>query len=143
MNPINKPSRTTRLWLASMALTLLSATAHAETWVITDQAHPVSAPTGVRIVRLDDQQRLEELLSQQLPNDQRQADATIQRYLATPAGKRLQSDLVQAQQGITDAWSVGVEKIPAVVVDRRYVVYGEADVAKAIAQIDRARSLSR
>ncbi|TKK05219.1 TIGR03757 family integrating conjugative element protein [Pseudomonas fluorescens] len=126
-----------------MALTLLSATAHAETWVITDQAHPVSAPTGVRIIRLDDQQRLEELLSQQLPNDQRQAEATIQRYLATPAGKRLQSDLVQAQQGITDAWSVGVEKIPAVVVDRRYVVYGEADVAKAIAQIDRARSLSR
>ena len=143
MNPINKPSRTTRLWLASMALTLLSATAHAETWVITDQAHPVSAPTGVRIIRLDDQQRLEELLSRQLPNDQRQAEATIQRYLATPAGKRLQSDLVQAQQGITDAWSVGVEKIPAVVVDRHYVVYGEADVAKAIAQIDRARSLSR
>lgn len=143
MNPINKLSRTTRLWLASMALTLLSATAHAETWVITDQAHPVSAPTGVRIIRLDDQQRLEEQLSQQLPNDQRQAEATIQRYLASPAGKRLQNDLAQAQQGITDAWSVGVEKLPAVVVDRRYVVYGEADVAKAIAQIDRARSLSR
>jgi len=143
MTLIHKPSRTTKHWLASMALTLLSATAHAETWVITDQAHPVSVPTGVRIIRLDDQQRLEELLSRQLPNDQRQAEATIQRYLATPAGKRLQSDLVQAQQGITDAWNVGVEKIPAVVVDRRYVVYGEADVAKAIAQIDRARSLSR
>lgn len=143
MTPIHKPSRTTKHWLASMAFTFLSATAHAETWVITDQAHPVSVPTGVRIIRLDDQQRLEELLSRQLPNDQRQAEATIQRYLATPAGKRLQSDLVQAQQGITDAWSVGVEKIPAVVVDRRYVVYGEADVAKAIAQIDRARSVSR
>jgi integrating conjugative element protein (TIGR03757 family) len=143
MTPIHKPSRTTKHWLAFMAFTFLSATAHAETWVITDQAHPVSVPTGVRIIRLDDQQRLEELLSQQLPNDQRQAEATIQRYLATPAGKRLQNDLVQAQQGITDAWSVGVEKIPAVVVDRRYVVYGEADVAKAIAQIDRARSLSR
>ena len=143
MPHIHKPSPTTKHWLASMALTLLSATAHAETWVITDHAHPVSVPTGVRIIRLDDQQRLEELLSQQLPNDQRQAEATIQRYLASPAGKRLQSDLVQAQQGITDAWSVGVEKIPAVVVDRRYVVYGEADVAKAIAQIDRARSLSR
>ncbi|WP_169878394.1 TIGR03757 family integrating conjugative element protein [Pseudomonas proteolytica] len=143
MTPIHKPSRTTKHWLASTAFTFLSATAHAETWVITDQAHPVSVPNGVRIIRLDDQQRLEEMLSQQLPNDQRQAEATIQRYLATPAGKRLQSDLVQAQQGITDAWSVGVEKIPAVVVDRRYVVYGEADVAKAIAQIDRARSLSR
>jgi integrating conjugative element protein (TIGR03757 family) len=143
MNHFHKLSRTSRHWLASIAFTFLSATAHAETWVITDQAHPVSAPTGVRIIRLDDQQRLEELLSRQLPADPRQAESTIQRYLESPAGKRLQSDLVQAQQGITDAWSVGVEKIPAVVVDRRYVVYGEADVAKAVAQIDRARSLSR
>lgn len=143
MNPIHNPLRTTRHWLAFLAFTFLSATAHAETWVITDQAHPVSAPTGVRIIHLDDQQRLEEQLSQQLPNDQRQAEATIQRFLASPAGKRLQSDLAQAQQGTTDAWSVGVEKLPAVVVDRRYVVYGEADVAKAVAQIDRARSLLR
>ncbi|NWN51131.1 TIGR03757 family integrating conjugative element protein [Pseudomonas sp. MAFF 301514] len=143
MNPIHKPSRTSRHWLASIALTFLSATAHAETWVITDQAHPVSAPTGVRIIRLDDQQRLEELLSRQLPADPRQAEATIQRFLSSPAGKRLQSDLAQAQQGVTDAWSVGVAKIPAVVVDRRYVVYGETDVSKAVTQIDRARSLSR
>ena len=126
-----------------MALTFLSATAHAETWVITDQAHPVSAPTGVRIIRLDDQQRLEELLSRQLSADPRQAEATIQRFLSSPAGKRLQNDLAQAQQGVTDAWSVGIEKIPAVVVDRRYVVYGETDVSKAVTQIDRARSLSR
>lgn len=143
MNHIHKPSRTSRHWLASIALTFLSAAAHAETWVITDQAHPVSAPTGVRIIRLDDQQRLEELLSRQLPADPRQAEATIQRFLSSPVGKRLQSDLAQAQQGVTDAWSVGVAKIPAVVVDRRYVVYGETDVSKAVTQIDRARSLSR
>lgn len=143
MNPIHKPSRTSRHWLASIALTFLSAAAHAETWVITDQAHPVSAPTGVRIIRLDDQPRLEELLSRQLPADPRQAEATIQHFLSSPAGKRLQSELAQAQQGVTDAWSAGVAKIPAVVVDRRYVVYGETDVSKALAQIDRARSLSR
>nr|WP_232914604.1 TIGR03757 family integrating conjugative element protein [Pseudomonas carnis] len=121
----------------------MSAAAHAETWVITDQAHPVSASTGVRIIRLDDQQRLEELLSRQLPADPRQAEASIQRFLSSPAGKRLQSDLAQAQQGVTDAWSLRVEKLPAVVIDRRYVVYGEPDVAKAVALIDRARSLSR
>ncbi|WP_119736984.1 TIGR03757 family integrating conjugative element protein [Pseudomonas sp. Larv2_ips] len=132
----------TRRWLFSLLL-FLSTASHAETWVITDQAHPVSAPTGVRIIRLDDQQRLEELLSRQLSADPRQAEATIQRFLSSPAGKRLQNDLAQAQQGVTDAWSVGIEKIPAVVVDRRYVVYGETDVSKAVTQIDRARSLSR
>ncbi len=132
-----------RYWLLSVPLMFLSAAAQAETWVITNQAHPVSAPSGTRIILVDDQQRLEEQLSHQLPADQRQAETVIQRYLASPAGKRLQSDLAQAQQGVTDAWSLGVEKLPAVVVDRRYVVYGEPDVAKAVVLIDRARSLSR
>ena len=132
-----------RCWLLSVPLMFMSAAAQAETWVITNQAHPVSAPSGTRIILVDDQQRLEEQLSHQLPADQRQAETAIQRYLASPAGKRLQSDLAQAQQGVTDAWSLGVEKLPAVVVDRRYVVYGEPDVAKAVVLIDRARSLSR
>lgn len=131
-----------RRWLLPLALLLMPILARAETWVITDQAHPVSAPSGTRIILVDDQQRLEEQLSQQLPADPRQAAATIQQYLASSDGKRLQSDLAQAQQDVTDAWSVGVEKIPAVVVDRRYVVYGEPDVAKAVGLINRARSPS-
>ncbi|MFC6298111.1 TIGR03757 family integrating conjugative element protein [Pseudomonas sp. CCM 7893] len=130
-----------RLLLTS--LLAASTAVQAETWVITNQAHPVSALSGARIILLDDQQHLEEQLTAQLPADPRQAEATIQRYLASPAGKRLQSDLAQAQQGVTDAWSLGVEKLPAVVVDRRYVVYGEPDVAKAVALIERARSRSR
>jgi len=65
----------------------------------------------------------------------------IQRYLVSPAGKHLQNELAQAQQGVIDAWSLRVEKLPAVVVDRRYVVYGEPDAAKAVALIERARSL--
>jgi len=132
-----------RYWFLSVTLMFLSAAAQAETWVITNQAHPVSAPYGTRIILLDDQQRLEELLSQVLPADPRQAEATIQRYLASPNGQRLQRDLAQAQQGVTDAWSLGIDKLPAVVVDRRYVVYGEPDVAKAVTLIDRARSPSR
>lgn len=131
-----------RHWLVPL-LVLLPAAAQAETWVITNQAHPVLAPSGTRIILLDDQQRLEEQLSRELPADPRQAEATIQRYLASPAGRRLQNDLALAQQGVTDAWSLGVEKLPAVVVDRRYVVYGEPDVTKAVTLIDRARSLSR
>ncbi|QLG94795.1 TIGR03757 family integrating conjugative element protein [Pseudomonas yamanorum] len=143
MTHIHTPFRAMKHWLASLTLLFLPVDSHAETWVITDQEHPVSAPTGVRTIRLDEQQHIEEQLSRQLPADPRQAEATIQRYLSSPAGKRLQNDLAQAQQGVTDAWSLSVEKLPAVVVDRRYVVYGEPDVAKAVALIDRARSQSR
>lgn len=129
--------------LMSLALLFVTLTAKAETWVITNQAHPVTAPSGTRIILLDEQQRLEEQLSQALPADPRQAEAAVQRYLASPTGQRLQRDLAQAQQGVTDAWSLGVNKLPAVVVDRRYVVYGEPDVAKAVTLIDRARSQTR
>lgn len=132
-----------RRWPLSLAAILFSTIAQAETWVITDQAHPVNAPVGVRIILLDEQQRLEEQLSRSLPTDPRQAATAVQRFMATPEGARLQADLARAQQGAADAWSTGVEKIPAVVVDRKYVVYGEADVATAARLIDQARSMQR
>ncbi|OEO27849.1 integrating conjugative element protein [Pseudomonas sp. J237] len=132
-----------RRWPLPLAALFIAATAQGETWVVTDQAHPVNAPVGVRVILLDEQQRLEEQLSRSLPSDPRQAAAAAQRFLASPEGKRLQDDLAKAQQGAADAWSAGVDKLPAVVVDRRYVVYGEPDVATALGLIDRARSMQR
>lgn len=38
---------------------LLSLSAQAETWTITDAAHPLNVLLGVRFIRLDDQLRLE------------------------------------------------------------------------------------
>lgn len=132
-----------RRWPLPLATLLFSTFAQGETWVVTDQAHPVNAPFSVSVILLDEQQRLEEQLSRSLPADPRQATAAAQRFLASPEGKRLQDDLAKAQQGAADAWSAGVEKLPAVLVDRRYVVYGEPDVATAIGLIDRARSMQR
>tara|TARA_R100001244_G_scaffold130439_1_gene102607 strand:- start:12089 stop:12517 length:429 start_codon:yes stop_codon:yes gene_type:complete len=137
------PHSCRRRWPLPFATLFIAATAQAETWVVTDQANPVNAPVGVRVILLDEQQRLEEQLSRSLPSDPRHAAAAAQRFLASPEGKRLQDDLAKAQQGAADAWSAGVEKLPAVVVDRRYVVYGEPDVATALGLIDRARSLQR
>jgi integrating conjugative element protein (TIGR03757 family) len=126
--------------LLAIALLGACACAQGETWVVTDHAHLVTNTAEHRLIVLDEQQRLEDHLTSKLPPDPTQAAATIQAYLASPEGTRVQQELIQAQQGMTDAWSLGVEKIPAVVVDRRYVVYGETDVTKAIALIDRARS---
>ncbi|WP_176464953.1 MULTISPECIES: TIGR03757 family integrating conjugative element protein [Pseudomonas] len=123
-----------------LVLLMLPAAALAEALVYTDKAHPVTAATDARIVLLDRQHHLETDLSRDLPPDPQLAAAIIHARLNSPSGKRLQSDLAKAQQALTDAWSMGIEKIPAVVVDRRYVVYGEPDVAKALDLINRARS---
>lgn len=137
------PHSRRRLWPLPLAATLFCTLSQGETWVITDQAHPVNAPVGVRVILLDEQQRLEEQLSRSLPSDPRQAATAAQLFMATSEGARLQADLAKAQQGVADAWSTGVEKLPAVVVDRRYVVYGEPDVATAIGLIARSRSMQR
>lgn len=126
--------------LLAVALLSAAACAQGETLVVTDHAHPITNTAEHRVIVLDEQQRLEAHLTSRLPSDPTRAAATIQAYLASPEGTRLQHELIQAQQGITDAWSLGVVKIPAVVVDRRYVVYGEANVAMASALIDKARS---
>ena len=123
-----------------LVLLMLPDAALAEALVYTDKAHTVSAAIDARVVLLDRQHHLETDLSRDLPPDPQLAAAIIHGRLSSPSGKRLQSDLTKAQQDITDAWSMGIEKIPAVVVDRRYVVYGEPDVAKALDLINRARS---
>ncbi|KSH08977.1 integrating conjugative element protein, partial [Pseudomonas aeruginosa] len=105
----------------------------------TDKAHPVSATGSSRVLFLDAQEHLEEQLTAALPQDPQHAQAAFKRLLQSPDGRRLQAELVKAQQDVADAWSLGVEKIPAVVVDRQYVVYGEPDVSRALELIAKAR----
>lgn len=128
-------------WPAAALLGILASVSsvQAETWAITDSAHPLNVPTGVRLIRLDDQQRLEEQLSRSLPSNPQQATIAAQQLLNSPEGARLLAELARAQQGAADAWSVGIAKVPAVVVDRQYVVYGQPDVAAAIKAIEAAR----
>ncbi|MGE8113812.1 TIGR03757 family integrating conjugative element protein [Pseudomonas sp. NPDC086566] len=137
MFDIPSPSSRPALWFVAA---LAAGTAHAETWAITDAAHPLtSVPANVRIIQLDDQQRIEDQLSSKLPPNPHQAALAARQLLGTPAGAALMQQLATAQQGNADAWSIGISKVPAVVVDRRYVVYGQPDVAEAIQTINRAR----
>ena len=70
--------------------------------------------------------------------DPAQAAAIVQQRLQD-GGTPLQQRLADAYQGVIDAWSLGITRIPAVVVDRRYVVYGETDVSRALARIEEYR----
>jgi integrating conjugative element protein (TIGR03757 family) len=119
-------------------LILAAGTVAADIQVFTDQNHPVEAPADVRVVELDAPARIESDLGANLPPDPAQATPIIQQRLKD-GGADLQRRLANAYQGVTDAWSLGITKIPAVVVDQRYVVYGEPDVARALARIEEYR----
>ncbi len=128
-----------RAWrLAAWLAVALAVPAHAETViVVTDSRHPVRNAQGARVIELDRPAALEAALSAQLGADPAASADTVRARLVH-GGAELQRDMAQAYQGVVDAWSLGIAKIPAVVVlaaDHPYVVYGEPDAARAIARI--------
>lgn len=124
-------------WVCSLACTIASA---AEVLVVTDRLHPVIMGSAVRVIELDAPALLvESELAAHLPVDPQKATA-IARQRLQDGGTVLQKRLALAYQGVIEAWSLGITKIPAVVVDRRYVVYGEPDVNRAVSLIERYRS---
>lgn len=137
---LDLPAASRRPLAAVLCLALLAPVAvAADVLVVTDSRHPVQAPAGVRVIELDQPAHIEAELTARLPADPAQAEALVRQRLLD-GGVDLQRRIGQAYQGVADAWGLGIVKIPAVVVDRRYVVYGEPDVAHAVARIDAYRS---
>jgi integrating conjugative element protein (TIGR03757 family) len=122
-----------------LCIALFSPLAVADVLVVTDSRHPIKTMGGERIIELDLPGRIEADLSAGLPVDPVQAEAIVQQRLRE--GKEsLPRRIRGAYQDVADAWGLGITKIPAVVVDRRYVVYGEPDVTRSVARIDTYRS---
>lgn len=110
----------------------------ADVLVVTDSRHSMQPIAGARVIELDLPERIEAELAAGLPNDPSRATAFVQQRLRD-GGQALQRRIGSAYQGVADAWGLGIAKVPAVVVDRRYVVYGEPDVARAVARIEAHR----
>ena len=119
-------------FLLLLALFASSGVSAQPVLVFTDSQHPVfSVPEHAHVFELDQAQQLENSLSVGLNADER--------YSAELAKSRLNNQihrqLAQAYQSVVDAWTLGIQKIPAIVVNRKYVVYGETNVARAILRI--------
>jgi integrating conjugative element protein (TIGR03757 family) len=104
----------------------------ADVLVVTDSRHPVKPMGSERVIELDQPSRIEAELSLGLPSDPGQGADLVRQRLVRDQLQRMG----RAYHGVADAWGLGIAKVPAVVVDRRYVVYGEPDVARAVARIN-------
>jgi integrating conjugative element protein (TIGR03757 family) len=103
--------------------------------IFTDAEYPIAAPTNVQVILLDLPAKLEASLSADLPADPGKAQVLFQQRI----NPQLAAQISQAHQDVANAWSLGVTKIPAVVVDQRYVIYGEPDIRKALDRIAKFR----
>ena len=141
MLPFASPHpRTSRPALVFAATLLWSGASVAqEIWAITESGAPLQGThSPTRVIELDAARRIEAELAAGLPNDLQQAESILRRRLKA-GGPSLQRRLQTAYQGVADAWSLGITTLPAVVVDQRYVVYGEANLDQALARIARYR----
>ncbi|UXJ50147.1 TIGR03757 family integrating conjugative element protein [Pseudomonas citronellolis] len=109
-----------------------------EVLVVTDSQQSLQAPIAARVIELDLPARIEAELAARLPSDTDRSATILQQRLAA-GGQTLQQRISAAYQELVEAWSLGITSLPAVVVDRHYVVYGEPDVAKAVALIEAHR----
>lgn len=138
-NSIPRPRATRIAYAGGLVLALCGQVASAaDMLVVTDSRHPVQSPAGARVIELDLPERIEAELAAGLPSDPSRAAVLAQQRLRD-GGQTLQRRIGSAYQGVADAWGLGIAKVPAVVVDRRYVVYGEPDVARAVARIEAHR----
>lgn len=125
--------------VTGLCMVLFSRFAVADVLVVTDSRHPLKTMGGERVIELDLPDRIEAELSAGLSADPGQAETIVQQRLRD--GKEaLQRRIGRAYQDVADAWGLGIAKIPAVVVNRRYVIYGEPDVTRAVVRIDAYRN---
>lgn len=129
-----------RLRLLIPMLSLLALPALAGVEVFTTASQPVvNVPPDAAVVELDAPARLDAQLSADLPADRKQARQEALRRLQAPDWQAKREALQNAAMGTARAWMIGVEKVPAVVVDSQFVVYGEADVAAALEDVQAYR----
>ena len=96
---------------------------------------PMRAGVGATVHVLDARDGHAEAFGADLPDDPERALAEARRRVATPAGRAALARISSAAAGNALAGRLGIEKLPAVVVDGRYVVYGVRDVARAVERI--------
>ncbi|KJZ05052.1 hypothetical protein TW86_21645 [Halomonas sp. S2151] len=114
------------------------ALAEQTTEVFTISGQPViNVPSGVAVIELDAPGRLDAELSQDLPADPELAEALMREGMAAPEWQETADRYADSYLGLARAWQLGVEKVPAVVIDGRHVIYGQPDVAAALREAER------
>jgi len=130
------------------ALSAAAQPAQGATAIVRTPTGPVAAPhrvevfvnsamllthaDGATVYLLDGLQLLEAQLSQGLPSTEAEA-ARVARERVQRLGGQLQARAANAAQGMVLAAQYGIDRIPAVVIDGRAIVYGMTDVQKAVA----------
>ena len=124
----------------ALALAASPATGAGDVVAFTLSSMPLRTTGGAVVHVLDARDGYAAAFGADLPGDPERALAEARRRMATPAGRAALERLAAAAAGNVLAGRLGIEKLPAVVVGGRYVVYGVRDVARAVERIEAWRA---
>lgn len=126
-----------------LAALFVSASTLAGTVVYTDSAHPVPDGQDAPVVYLDAPERVQTQIFGPLSSSPDQAERDARAVLSSASFRQAERQLADAYSGVTRAWSLGLEKYPAVVFDDQFVVYGTTDVSLAMQRLSAWREGQR
>ncbi|MBN5444827.1 TIGR03757 family integrating conjugative element protein [Serratia ureilytica] len=113
---------------------LMPASVLAGTVLYTDSHHPpTNIDASVSVIYLDGPEQLQKQMFGELSSNPGEAERQAQAVLKSPQWQANEQQLATVYRAVVRAWELGVKKVPAVVFDDTDVVYGTADVAKAVA----------
>lgn len=104
---------------------------HAETVVYTTKSHEPTNLNGEKVVYIDQPDTLLNEMFGALSSDPNQAQAQAIATIQSPYFQQKQQVLSQAFDGVITANNLGLKKVPAIVFNDKYVVYGTADLKQA------------
>lgn len=122
--------------------TIAAQAAEGTVWVFTANRLPPlqHVDQAERLFVLDHADNALRRLSFPNPGSEAAARDKALLIIQSPRGQAAIARMRESAEATTIAWMHGIEKLPAVLVDEQYVVYGVFDVAAAIDQVARFRS---
>lgn len=133
-------------WRCAMALVLavqacMAQAADATVWVFTAARLPPlhNVNHADRLFVLDHADSALRQLSFPNPGNAAAARDKAMAIIQSPQGRAAIARMRDSAEATTVAWQYGIEKLPAVLVDERFVVYGVYDVVSALGSVRDAR----
>lgn len=122
----------TLITLTFVGFTTSSSASPSETLIFTTADYPVTETTvNTSVFYLDAPEKLTAELFNNLPDDSKSAERQARKAMSSSQWQQHDAALREAFKGALKAWSLGIEKIPAVVMDGRFVVYGTTNIELA------------
>lgn len=117
------------------ACLVATAVAQPKIEVFTTDEFPVLQTEGMvySLANLDEAERLTAELGKDLGNDPIEAKQKVLKQVNSPRGHELLQEIPKAFARTARAMKLGIRRLPAIVFDERWVIYGETNMMKAAA----------